>query len=260
MGLIDIDTLSKNRREIHMSITTRTFEYKDGDTVCVGFLAYDDSVSSARPAVLINHAWGGRDDFAEGVAIQMAANGYIGVALDNYGGGALPETVDDKMGYMGPLKEDRAALLSRLKAGYDGAAALDEVDASAMAAIGFCFGGLCTLDMARGGLDLKAAVSYHGLLDAPDLPKNKITADVLICHGYDDPMADPDSLRTVQDEMVAAGCDWTVMSFGNTKHAFMVPEADDADLGLKYNKSAADQSWAATFDLLRKHFGSHGAA
>ncbi|MEM7729888.1 MAG: dienelactone hydrolase family protein [Pseudomonadota bacterium] len=247
-----------------MTITTRTFDYADGDTQCVGLLAYDESVASARPGILVNHAWGGRDDFAEGVAVQMAANGYVGVALDNYGGGVTPDTVDDKMALMGPLKEDRAALLSRLKAGYDAAAALDEVDADAMAAMGFCFGGLCTLDMARAGkgagLDLKAAISYHGLLDAPDLPKQNIVADVLICHGYDDPMADPDSLRAVQDEMVAAGCDWTVMSFGNTKHAFMVPEADNAELGLKYNKSAADQSWAATFDLLRKHFQSHGTA
>ncbi len=243
-----------------MSITTRTFDYQDGDTSCTGFIAYDETVASARPTVLVNHAWGGRDDFAEGVAVQMAANGYVGVALDNYGGGARPDTVDEKMALMGPLKEDRAALLARLKAGFDAAADLAEVDADQMAAIGFCFGGLCTLDMARAGLKLKAAVSYHGLLDAPDLPKNEISADVLICHGYDDPMADPDSLRAVQDELVAAGCDWTVMSFGNTKHAFMVPEADNADLGLKYNKSAADQSWAATFDLLRKHFGGVHAA
>ena len=243
-----------------MSISTRTFEYKDGDTVCIGFLAVEDGVASPRPAVLINHAWGGRDDFAEGVAIQMAANGYVGVALDNYGEGIQPETVDDKMAKMTPLKEDRAALLARLTAGYEAAAALDEVDEAKMAAMGFCFGGLCTLDMARGGLDLKAAISCHGLLDAPDLPKHKITADMLICHGYNDPMAEPDSLRAVQDEMSEAGCDWTVMSFGNTKHAFMVPEADNDDLGLKYNKYAADQSWAATFDLLRKHFGSRSAA
>jgi dienelactone hydrolase len=241
-----------------MAITTRTFDYQDGDTHCVGFVAYDETVASPRPGILINHAWGGRDDFAEGVAVQMAANGYIGVCLDNYGGGARPETVDDKMAMMGPLKEDRAALLSRLKAGYDAAAALDEVDADAMAAMGFCFGGLCTLDMARAGLDLKAAISYHGLLDAPGLDGGDIKADILACHGWDDPMATPDDVTAFGAEMVASGCDWTLMAFGNTKHAFMVPEADNDDMGLKYNKSAADQSWAATFDLLRKHFELHG--
>lgn len=131
-----------------MTISTKTFEYADGDTNCVGYLAWDESIVRAKPGILVNHAWSGRDDFAESVAVQMAANGYVGIALDNYGAGARPETVDDKMALMGPLKEDRAALLKRLTAGYKAAAALDMVDETAMAAIGFCFGGLCTLDMA----------------------------------------------------------------------------------------------------------------
>lgn len=240
------------------TITTDTFEYQDGDTACIGYIAYEDGVTSARPAVLVNHAWSGRDDFAEGVAVQMAALGYVGIALDNYGGGARPETVDEKMALMGPLKEDRKALLTRLTAGYDAAAQMDRVDANVMAAVGFCFGGLCTLDMARAGLKLKAAISYHGLLDAPGMKAKKIEADILACHGWDDPMVPPAQVMEFGEEMVAAGCDWTLMAFGNTKHAFMVPEADDADLGLQYNKSAADQSWAATFDLLRKHFDLHG--
>ena len=242
-----------------MTITTKTFEYVDGDTNCIGYLAWDESYVRAKPGIMVNHAWSGRDDFAEGVAVQMATNGYVGIALDNYGAGIRPETVDEKMALMGPLKEDRAGLLRRLKAGYEAAAALDMVDETAMAAIGFCFGGLCTLDMARAGLDLKAAISYHGLLDAPNLEGGKIMADVLACHGWDDPMVPPDQVLTFSEEMVAAGCDWTLLVFGNTKHAFMVPEANDADLGLQYNKSAAAQSWAATYDLLRKHFELHGA-
>jgi len=241
-----------------MNISTKTFDYKDGKTVCTGYVAWDETVVSARPAVIINHAWSGRDDFAEGVAVQMAANGYVGVALDNYGGGARPDTLDEKMALMGPLKEDRKALLARLKAGYKAAAALDMVDSGAIAAIGFCFGGLCTLDMARAGLDLKAAISYHGLLDAPEMKSKKIKADILACHGWDDPMVPADQVVAFGEEMGKAGCDWTLMAFGNTKHAFMVPEADNADMGLLYNKSAASQSWAATFDLLRKHFELHG--
>lgn len=241
-----------------MNISTKTFDYQDGKTRCIGYVAWDETVVSARPAVLINHAWSGRDDFAEGVAVQMAASGYVGVVLDNYGDGARPETVDEKMALMGPLKDNRKVLLKRLKAGYSAASQLDMVAEDAMAAIGFCFGGLCTLDMARAGLDLKAAISCHGLLDAPDMKSKKIKGDVLACHGWDDPMVPPEQVTAFGEEMVASGCDWTLMAFGNTKHAFMVPEADNADLGLQYNKSAADQSWAATFDLLRKHFELYG--
>lgn len=241
-----------------MNISTQTFEYQDGETTCIGFVAWDDTVVSARPTVLVNHAWGGRDEFADNIAIQMAANGYVGIALDNYGAGAQPDTLDDKMALMGPLKEDRKALLARLTAGYKAASDLPMVDADAMAAIGFCFGGLCTLDMARGGLNLKAAISCHGLLDAPNFKNKKIKADVLACHGWDDPMAPPEQVVTFGKEMAAAECDWTLMAFGNTQHAFMVPDANNADLGLKYNKTAADQSWSAAFDLLRKHFALHG--
>ena len=241
-----------------MSITIKPFEYKDGKTTCIGQVAWDESYASPKPGVIINHAWGGLDDFAQDKAIQMAAIGFVGVCLDNYGNGAQPETNDERMATMSAIKDDRKVLAKRLKAGYTAACALDMVDESAMAAMGFCFGGLCTLDMARAGLDLKAAISYHGLLDVPDLPKKTIKADVLVCHGYDDPMSDPDALRAVQDELASKKCDWTVMSFGNTKHAFMVPSANDPKLGLQYNEFAATQSWAASTDLLNKHFQFHG--
>lgn len=242
-----------------MNIKTKPVEYKDGKQTCVGYLAWDESVASARPCVLINHAWGGRDAFAEDKAIQMAAMGYVGFALDNYGDGALPETVDDKMALMGPLKEDRAALLKRLKAGYKAAAALDEVDETHMAAMGFCFGGLCTLDMARAGLDLKAAISFHGLLDAPkDLKAKKIKSKVLVAHGWDDPMAPPASVVALGEEMVAAKCDWQLHAYGQTTHAFMVPEANDPKNGLKFNPDSERRAWTACVDLLSEVFGQHG--
>ena len=241
-----------------MNITTKPIEYFDGKQKCIGYVAWDESLASARPCVLISHAWGGLDDFAQQQAVQMAALGYVGFALDNYGDGARPESVDDKMALMGPLKEDRKALLARIKAGMKAAAGMDEVDADHMAMIGFCFGGLCTLDLARSGADIKAAVSFHGLLDAPDLPKKKIKAKVLVAHGWDDPMADPDSVLALGKELTQAKCDWQIMAHGQTTHAFTVPNADDEKLGLKYNEASATRSWNAAFSLLDEVFGLHG--
>ena len=188
----------------------------------------------------------------------MAALGYVGFCLDNYGGGALPESVEDKQGLMMPLKEDRKLLLERLKAGYKAAARLDEIDETHMAAMGFCFGGLCTLDMARASMNLKAAISYHGLLDAPDLPKKKIKAKVLIAHGWDDPMAPPAHVTAIGEEMAAAGCDWQLHAYGQTTHAFMVPEADSGDGVLKFNPDSERRAWTATLELLNDVFGMHG--
>ena len=243
-----------------MNIVTKPVEYKDGDQRCVGYLAWDESYADPKPCVLINHAWGGLDNFAQGKAVEMAALGYVGFALDNYGDGELPQTTDEKMALMGPLKEDRAKLLKRLKAGYKAAAALEQVDESHMAAMGFCFGGLCTLDMARAGMDLKAAMSFHGLLDAPEGAKpKKIKAKVLVAHGWDDPMAPPAHVTALGEELTAAKCDWQLHAYGQTTHAFTVAEANDKKNGLMYNEDAARRSVLASQDLLQEVFAMHNA-
>lgn len=244
-----------------MNITTKPVEYKDGKTTCVGYLAWDESYANPKPCVLVNHAWSGLDGFAEDKAIQMAAMGYVGFALDNYGNGALPESVDDKMALMGPLKEDRALLLKRLKAGYKAAASLEMVDETHMAAMGFCFGGLCTLDMARAGMDLKAAISFHGLLDAPEGQKpKKIKSKILVAHGWDDPMVPPAQVTAIGEELAKAKCDWQLHAYGNTSHAFMVPEANDKALGLKFNADSERRAWTATLELLGEVFDMHGVS
>lgn len=242
-----------------MNIKTRPVEYKDGKVNCVGYLAWDDDRADPLPCVLINHAWGGLDDFAMDKAVQMAALGYVGFALDNYGGGETPETAEEKTAMMSPLMEDRTALSKRLKAGYKAASALDEVDETHMAAIGYCFGGLCTLDMARAGLDLHAAVSFHGLLDAPkDVPKKKCKASVLVCHGWDDPMAKPDMLKSFGEEMAGYKCDWQIHAYGGVVHSFTNPAADDNKSGTVYNELANQRSTNAMLDLLAEKFSMHG--
>ena len=241
-----------------MPITTKPVEYQDGDTTCVGLLAWDETVADARPCVLVNHAWGGLDAFAEGKAIEMAAMGYVGFALDNYGGGQTPDTVEGKQALMNPLVDDRAKLLARLRAGYDAASALPEVDGGHMAAMGFCFGGLCTLDMARGGMELAAAISFHGLLGGHALPKQKMSASILIAHGWDDPMAPPSDVEGVMSELNEAGADVQLLAFSHTTHAFMVPGTDNPDMGLKYNEKNARRAWMQCLELLDEKFRFHG--
>ena len=241
-----------------MPITTKPFAYKDGKQDCLGFLAWDEGVADARPGVLVAPAWGGLDDFARGKAIEMAAMGYVGFALDVYGDGAEPETVEEKQALMNPLVEDRAKLLKRLKAGHKAAAALDEIDENAMAMMGFCFGGLCTLDLVRSGADLQAAVSFHGLLGGHDLPKKTCKASVLIAHGWDDPMAPPEDVTAVMGELSEAGADVQLLAFSNTAHAFTVPDADSPDMGLKYNQKSAERAWMQCLELLDEKFRYHG--
>lgn len=243
-----------------MTIKTRPVQYKDGNTKCIGYLAWDESYADPKPCVMVNHAWAGRDGFAEDKAIQMAALGYVGFALDNYGNNAQPQGVDECGAMMTPLVEDRAKLLKRLKAGYKAAAALDEVDETHMAVMGFCFGGLCTLDMARAGMDVRAAMSFHGLLGAHELPKKKIKAKVLVAHGWEDPMAPPSDVVALGKELGEDKCDWQLLAFGNVKHGFMNPQANNKDMGIMYNEDAARRAWTNALELLNEVFGMHGVS
>jgi dienelactone hydrolase len=201
--------------------------------------------NGSRPAVLVCHAWAGQSDNERRKAEQLADLGYVGVALDVYGKGVLGNGTEECSALIAPFKRDRAKLLSRLLAGVAMARELPGVDATRIAAIGFCFGGLCVLDLARSGEALRGVVSSHGLLDPSGLPRRSIPAKVLVLHGHDDPMARPAAVHALQAELIEAGADWQVHVYGGTMHAFTNPQANNPSFGTVYNPSAAARSWAS---------------
>ena len=241
-----------------MNITTKPIEYKDGETTCIGYLAWDETYADPKPCVMIGHAWSGRNGFAESKAVQMAAQGYVGFAIDVYGDGTQGGEPSENEALMMPFINDRKMLLKRLKAAYKAAQGFEQVDADNIAMMGYCFGGLCALDLARSGVDLKAAISFHGLFNGNGLPAKKIKASVLALHGWDDPMVPLAAVTALGEELTAAKCDWQIHAYGGTKHAFMVPEANDPKNGVQYNATAEKRAWAAALDLLGAKFDMHG--
>lgn len=240
-----------------MAIQTRTIEYPHHNVTLEGFLAVDTATSQARPAVLVAHAWGGRDAFAEQKARDLARLGYAGFALDMYGEGIQGSSKEENSALMAPLLEDRPLLQARLQAAVDTVSALDEVDAGRIAAIGYCFGGLCVLDLARTGADIRAVASFHGLFSAPaNTAGRKISARVLVLHGYDDPMAEPEAMLGLANELTEAGADWQVHAYGGAMHAFTNPDAADPDFGTVYSELADRRSWRSMQDFLADSFAS----
>lgn len=220
-----------------------------------GFLAYNDHVDTPRPAVLIAHDWSGRGEFVCNKAKLLAEMGYLGFALDVYGQGRTGITTDEKQALMQPLVHDRSLLAERLHAAYDAVIALPEVDSNRVAIIGFCFGGLCALDLARSGADIQGAVSFHGTLNKPqELDSSAIKAKILVLHGYDDPMVPPEQVNEFCREMTTAKADWQVHMYGNVQHAFTNPQAQDPHAGLVYNDLAATRSWQALEQFLLEIF------
>ena len=234
-----------------MTIQTRTIEYSHGDTLLEGFLAWDDAFDAPCPAVAVAHAWGGRGEFEQDKAVKLAELGYVGFALDMYGKGVQGSGPDENAELMAPFMEDRQLLQERMHLGIATLRQQEEVDTGAVAAMGFCFGGLCVLDLARTGSDVRGVVSFHGMFMPPgNTAGNQITAKVLCLHGYDDPMAQPQSLLDLASELSAAGADWQVHAYGNTVHAFTNPAADDKAGGIAYDANADRRSWAALQDFL----------
>ena len=148
-----------------MSVQTKTIDYADGGTALEGYFAWDDAVPGPRPGVLIVHAWAGRSPFEEEAARKLAGLGYAGLAMDVYGKGVLGNDPDENTKLMTPFLEDRPMLQNRLQIGLQALRDEAEVDASKIAATGYCFGGLCVLGLARGGgTDVKGVVTFHGSL------------------------------------------------------------------------------------------------
>ena len=227
-----------------MGIHTRTVEYKDGDKLLEAYLAWDDSSSDPRPGVMISHAWRGRSEFEEGKAEQLAELGYVGFAIDLYGKGVLGTTTEENAALMQPLLDDRAMLQRRMKLALDNIRRQKEVDSARVAAMGYCFGGLCVLDLARTGADVAGVAAFHGLFGKPDnIGDVPMKARVLALHGWDDPMVEPDQVLALSRELSAAGADWQIHAYGGTMHAFTNPAANDPEFGTVYNADADRRSW-----------------
>lgn len=233
------------------------FDYQDGELTCEGYAIFDDSRRGKRPCVLVSHAWGGQGDPERQIARDLAQLGYVGVAIDVYGKGVRGDPLQGNEHLMQPLLADRALLRRRMLAAVTAAKALPMVDAERIAAIGYCFGGLCALDLARSAAHgVRGVVSFHGLLDPPDIGEQvRITAKVLLLHGYADPMAPPEHVLAVANELTAARADWQLHAYGHAMHAFTFPGANLPADGIMYSPSAARRSWMAMKGFLEEVLG-----
>jgi len=213
------------------------------------------TVEGRPPAVLIAHTWGGRDEFVDNKARQLAELGYVAFALDMYGHGVLGKNSEENAALMQPFIDDRSVLQQRIDAALYAVRLLPWVDDSKVAAIGFCFGGLCVLDLARMGADLKGVVSFHGLLNPPQNKTSKpVLAKVLALHGHDDPMASDSQVTAFCQEMTDLQVDWQLHQYGNTVHAFTNPLANSNASGTVYNKIADKRSWQSMQNFLEEIF------
>ncbi|MBA3067173.1 MAG: dienelactone hydrolase family protein [Hyphomonas sp.] len=225
----------------------------DGQTY-EGYFVKPAGVAKA-PVVAIAHAWGGLGDNEKQKAEIISREfGYAAFAMDVYGKGKRGVSVEECQALMNPLVGNRAELQKRLAGGLAAAKSQVGVDASKAAAIGFCFGGLSVLDMARAGHDLLGVAAFHGLFrPAENIPQPKIKAKVLIEHGWLDPMATPQDVLAIAREF--DGADWQLHAHGKAVHAFTTLGANNAAMGTVYDADADRRSFAYLKTFLAELFG-----
>jgi dienelactone hydrolase len=226
------------------------FEGEDLEGVFVG-----RRDGARRPAVILFPTVMGVSELEIGFGRRLVELGYSAFVADLFGKKFRGASREVMVGEMNRLKEDRAGLRRRLIAVFEQVRGLDETDAGQLAAAGYCFGGMCALDLARSGAELKGAASFHGLFDPPGLDPQPIKAKVIAFHGWDDPLAPPEKLVALGKELTAAGADWQIHAYGHVAHGFTNPGATGAIPGVKYNEQAAERSWTAFVNFLEEVFG-----
>lgn len=222
-----------------------------------GVAAYDDEVEAARPGVLICPNVLGQKEADNVVAEKLAALGYVAFACDVFGQGRRARREDADMArYMNEMLADRALLRDRLAASLGVLAGMGRVAPGKVAAIGYCFGGLCVLDLARSGQDVRGVVSFHGVYHRPDYPTvPRIRAKVLVAHGWNDPLGPPDAVVGLAAELTEARADWQLHAYGHAGHAFTDESARDTGRpGFGYEERADRRSWAAMREFLAELF------
>jgi dienelactone hydrolase len=234
---------------------TREHHYELDGLIMTGFVANDAAIGGKKSGVLVAHAFGGLGDFERETARRLASLGYVGFAIDYYGHGRRAASAEEAGAWMRDLEADRSALRQRVVRAHEQLAALPEVDRSRTAAIGFCFGGKAVLDLARSGATLAAVIPFHGVYDRPPGPMRRMNTSVLVLHGWDDPLAPPDALRGLAEELTQTCEDWQILAFGHTYHAFTNPAAAMPERGLAFHVRSSARAWQAMAAHLEERFG-----
>ena len=240
-------------------LRTEVIEYRLGDDTFSGYLAWDDAIEGKRPGVLVVHEWWGHNPYARRRAEMLAGMGYTAFALDMYGSGKLAEHPDDAKSFRMAVTSDMATAEARFGKALAVLRGQATVDAQRIAAIGYCFGGGMVLHMARAGMDLDGVASFHGSL-ATESPaqRGRVKASVLVLNGAADPFVPPEQVQTFEQEMEAAGVDYTLVNYPGVKHSFTNPDADSFgkrfDMPLAYDATADADSWKRLQEFLKAIF------
>jgi len=236
-----------------MKMNTEEVAYRDGDTELTGQFTWDAERGEKRPGILVVHGGAGLDSHAKGRAKRLAELGFVTFACDMYGNGVAGNR-ERVMARIAELRDDGAKLCKRARAGIDVLGSHPQVDGR-VAAVGYCFGGMVALELARSGAEIAGAVSVHGSLSTGrPAQAGAVKAKLLVCHGALDPHVPMTQVKAFVQEMNEAHADWQLIVYGGAMHGF-THETGPAVQGVAYNAVADGRSAAAMQHFFGELFG-----
>lgn len=236
-------------------VKTKEIQYQDGDTTLTGLLAWDDAAEGKRPGVLVVHEWWGLNDYAKSRAVKLAEEGYVAFALDMYGDGKVTDHAEQAGEWATQIASNIELWTKRARLGLEVLMAQPEVVAGEAAAIGYCFGGSTVMQMAYGGLPVKAVASFHGSLPAAPESVTSVAPRVFVAHGRDDAFIPAEQITAFQDALDRTDAKWEMTIYSGARHGFTNPDAASYGIeNLAYDETADKHSWAAMLRLFEEVF------
>lgn len=236
-----------------------TIEYFDGDQKLIGELIYKKSSESPKPTIIIFPAFEGRSEFAVEYAESLAKKNFVAFVADMYGDGKVAKTMEECFAFISPFLADRQLVRTRANLAFKTVSNNKIVNQNKIGAMGFCFGGMCALEVARSGENISAVVTAHGVLQKSNLITKAIKSQILVLHGYKDPQVPPDVITGFAKEMEMAGvCDWEFLFFGGAQHSFTDPKTGTFDpekereMGRAYHPLAAQRTFRYALDFFNE--------
>ena len=241
-----------------LNIKTESLSYTIGDEKFLSYVAYNDKSAEKRPVVLVVHEWWGMNDYIKRRTCQLAALGYLAIAVDLYGEGKMANNVEEAVAFSTPFYKDPILAKSHFDAALDKIKLNKIADTNNIAAIGYCFGGSMVLNFAKMGESFKGVVSFHGGLAGVPPSEALLKSELLICHGADDKFVSAEEVANFKKELDEVNAIYTFKEYPEATHAFTNPDATEMgkkfNIPIAYNEPADVASWKEMKSFLKRIF------